>query len=139
MHQVKLWVNKHLHLTPKNVEFLVGILLIVKGIWLYHDTHYFFYPPSLKTLMNNDWIDLLIILIGLILITCVLFKPTNETSFKVRRLLIRLCLIVGAIIMLVLGVSQIFHGIFTPLYRMSHTALGDLFVFFVIDLTASDA
>lgn len=89
--------------------------------------------------MNNDWIDLLIIVIGITLVVCVLIKPTNKTSYEIKRLLIRLCLITGAIIMLVLGVSQITHGIFTPLYRMSHTALGDLFVFFIIDLTASDA
>lgn len=137
--KLKAWVSRHLHLTPRNVEMLIGLVLLVKGVWLYVDVNYFFYPPNLRVVMNNSLLDIGVMLVGITLFVCALIQDkVKENYFKEVTLLIKIMLVLGGIVMLALALSQMTHGIFTPDYRMGHTALGDLFIFFVIDLTASD-
>lgn len=118
---------------------LIGLVLMIKGVWLFIDANYFFYPPNLRALMNNNLIDIGITLVGIILFICAFLNKTTDTNMQKRlTLTIKVMLILSGIITLVLALSQMTHGIFTPDYRMGHTALGDMFMFIVIDLTASD-
>lgn len=141
-----------LHLTPRNCITIVSLTLIFKGDLLLKDRAYFFYPPKYESLMNSNIIDMGIILIGVLLLALILvpiprgvIKKINlfgrHTEFDAGAVYVntlKALLVISAFIMLTLALLQITHGIFTPRYRMGHSALGDMFIFAIIALTASD-
>lgn len=139
MLRAKEKLDSELHLKARNVEMLVGLTLLCKGLWLEVDSNYFFYPPNLAPIMNSRIIDCGMMLVGIILFICSFYRPKDCKWRMINRQICRVMLILGATIFLALALLQLTHGIFTPSYRMNHTAIGDLFIFVIIDLTACDA
>lgn len=118
----------------RSIEIAIGIVTLIKGLWLYHDRRYFFYPPKWQDVMNNQYIDIFIALVGLALVITALLKQTPRVRNVIKTLLL-LC----GVIMLFIGLLQLTHGMFTPEYRMGHSALGDIFIFYIVVLTAGNA
>lgn len=145
--------KKLLHLNPKTLEILVGILIAAKGFWLYLDRTYFFFPPQFKDLMNAPFIDATFMVVGLLLFLLAIIPSKlgiardidigghkiRFNSWSVKTNLIKVCLVICGCFMLALALLAVTHGMFTPEYRMGHTALADSFIFIVIVLTAGDA
>ena len=49
-------------------QMLIGVLIIVIGIFLLADKNYFFWPPQLRPLMNSEWSDIVFIILGVCLV-----------------------------------------------------------------------
>lgn len=128
---------KRRRLSVKNLEILIGLFALIKGIWLLHDTQYFFYPPNFTWIMDNSIIDTLIALTGVVLIVSSLIASKTQTTLWIN--ISKGCLVIVGVVALLLLLLQLTHGLFTPDFRMNHTALGDGFVFVATYLTASDA
>ena len=129
--------NKHRKLTVRNLEIIIGAFALIKGLWLVHDSQYFFYPPNLTWIMDNPVVDGLIALVGVILIISSLMASSLHTQGWINAS--KICLVIVGVVALILLLLQLTHGILTPDFRMSHTALGDGVIFVVAYLTACDA
>lgn len=132
-------LNK-LSLTPRNAELGISLVLILKGLLLSWASGYFFYPPELATYLNNNYLDLLFTLIGIsLLVSSHLKRRLSDEQAKYVALNIeKVSLVLAGVSFLALATFQITHGAFTVEYRMAHTALGDMFCFYITVLTARD-
>ena len=128
-------------LNIRNCELLIGLFILGKGVCLYHDSHYFIYPPQFQSIENSRYIDLGLILLGaLLMITAFLVPYMRSTKRKIQLIIVsKVFLVLAGVVCMVLALLQITHGIFTPFYRMGHSAWGDLIIFGFVYLTASDA
>ena len=128
-------------LNVRNCELLIGLFILGKGVGLYHDSHYFIYPPQFQSIENSRYIDLGLILLGaLLMITAFLVPYMKTTKRKIQLIIVsKVFLVLAGVVCMVLALLQITHGIFTPFYRMGHSAWGDLIIFGFVYLTASDA
>ena len=114
----------------KQIEVLLGVTILIKGIWLATERQYFFFPPQISPALNTPYLDGFMMIVGLLLIGFSLQK--KRTKFTVNT--IRTLLVISAVIWLFLALIQATHGIFTPEYRMGHPALGDFFIFCIITI-----
>lgn len=114
----------------RQIEVLLGLTLLVKGIWLASERSYFFYPPQLSPALNTPYLDAFMIIVGLLLVGFSLQKKRTRLTVNT----IRTLLVISAVIWLFLALIQATHGIFTPEYRMGHPALGDFFIFCIITI-----
>lgn len=119
----------------RDLEVLIGLFALIKGLWLFHDQQYFFYPPRLVWLMDNKEIDILVAVCGLMLIIFAFLA--YKTHRKAYIIISKVFLVACGVTALILFLLQVTHGIFTPEYRMSHTALGDGIIFALVYLTVS--
>ena len=128
-------------LSVRNSEILIGLFILGKGLWLFHDSHYFIYPPQFQSIENSRYIDLGLILLGaLLMITAFLVPYMKTTKRKIQLIIVsKVFLVLAGVVCMVLALLQITHGIFTPFYRMGHSAWGDFIIFCFVYLTASDA
>lgn len=101
----------------------IGVMLI--GYSLYIDRHYFFWPPSLSTLENDERIDILIICLGLGLLICTL---TNNWSKAWTSFFLIMC---GAVCLVIAGM-QVLHMIYAGQNLMGHNTIGDFIVFILL-------
>ena len=138
MKKLNQWKAK---LTIRNCELLIGLFILGKGVWLFHDSHYFIYPPQFQSIENSRYIDLGLILLGaLLMITAFLVPYMKTTKRKIQLIIVsKVFLVLAGVVCMVLALLQITHGIFTPFYRMGHSAWGDFIIFCFVYLTASDA
>lgn len=138
MKQISRLKNK---LTVRNCEILIGLFILGKGVWLFHDSHYFIYPPQFQNIENSRYIDLGLILLGLLLMLSAFLIPyIKNTKQKIILIILsKVFLVMVGIVCMVLALLQLTHGIFTPFYRMGHSAWGDLIIFCFVYLTACDA
>ena len=128
-------------LTVRNCEILIGLFILGKGVWLFHDSHYFIYPPQFENIENSRYIDCTLILLGVLLILSAFLIPyINNTKYKIMLIIAsKVFLVMVGIVCMILALLQLTHGIFTPFYRMGHSAWGDLIIFGFVYLTACDA
>ena len=136
---IQKFLNR-LSLTPRNAELGISLVLILKGLLLSWASGYFFYPPELAAYLNNNYLDLLFTLIG----TALLISSTMRErifDYKTHNVALnieKVSLVLAGVAFLALATFQITHGAFTVEYRMGHTALGDMFCFYITVLTARD-
>ena len=138
MKKLKQWKAK---LTVRNCELLIGLFILGKGTWLLHDSHYFIYPPQFENIENSRYIDCTLILLGILLMLSAFCVPyINNTKYKIMLIVAsKVFLVMVGIVCMILALLQLTHGIFTPYYRMGHSAWGDLIIFGFVYLTACDA
>lgn len=138
MKKLKQWKGK---LTVINAELLIGLFILGKGVWLFHDSHYFIYPPQFENIENSRYIDCTLILLGILLMLSAFLIPyINNTKYKIMLIIAsKVFLVMVGIVCMILALLQLTHGIFTPFYRMGHSAWGDLIIFGFVYLTACDA
>ncbi len=92
-------------------QMLIGVLIIVIGIFLWADKNYFFWPPQLRPLMNSEWSDIIFIILGI----CLLF--TALTGNRSRRLQSILLIISSAAVAMLLA-EQLWHVLFANKIEM---------------------
>lgn len=128
-------------LTVRNCEILIGLFMLGKGLWLFRDSHYFIYPPQFQNIENSRYIDIGLIILGLLLIVSAFLVPyIKDTKKKIQLIIIsKIFLVMIGVVCMILALLQYTHGIFTPYYRMGHSAWGDLIIFGLVYLTACDA
>lgn len=138
MKKLNQWKAK---LTVRNAELLIGLFILGKGFWLFHDSHYFIYPPQFENIENSRYIDCTLILLGILLMLFAFLIPyINNTKYKIMLIIAsKVFLVMVGIVCMILALLQLTHGIFTPFYRMGHSAWGDLIIFGFVYLTACDA
>lgn len=115
--------------------------MLGKGLWLLRDSHYFVYPPQFESIENSRYIVIGLIILGLLLIVSAFLVPyIKDTKKKIQLIIISkvFLVMIGAVCM-ILALLQFTHGIFTPYYRMGHSAWSDLIIFVLAYLTACDA
>ena len=138
MKKLNQWKAK---LTVRNCELLIGLFILGKGTWLLHDSHYFIYPPQFENIENSRYIDCTLIILGILLMPSAFLVPyINNTKYKIMLIIAsKVFLVMVGIVCMILALLQLTHGIFTPYYRMGHSAWGDLIIFGFVYLTACDA
>lgn len=138
MKKLNQWKAK---LTVRNAELLIGLFILGKGVGLFHDSHYFIYPPQFENIENSRYIDCTLILLGILLMLSAFLIPyINNTKYKIVLIIAsKVFLVMVGIVCMILALLQLTHGIFTPFYRMGHSAWGDLIIFGFVYLTACDA
>jgi hypothetical protein len=138
MKKLNQWKAK---LTIRNCELLIGLFILGKGVWLFHDSHYFIYPPQLENIENSRFVVIILVILGLLLMTSAfLVSYIKETKRKVQLIILsKVFLVLVGVACVTLALLQLTHGIFTPFYRMGHQAWGDLIIFGFVYLTACDA
>ena len=83
-------------------QVLIGISIIMIGIFLWADKNYFFWPPQLRPLMNSEWSDTIFIILGI----CLLFTAlTGNRSRRFQSIL----LIASSAAVAMLTVEQLWH------------------------------
>lgn len=83
-------------------QVLIGISIIMIGIFLWADKNYFFWPPQLRLLMNSEWSDIVFICLGI----CLLFTAlTGNRSRKFQSIL----LILASAAVAMLLAEQVWH------------------------------
>lgn len=83
-------------------QVLIGISIIMIGIFLWADKNYFFWPPQLRPLMNSEWSDTIFIILGI----CLLF--TALTGNRSRRFQSILLIASSAAVAMLLA-EQVWH------------------------------
>lgn len=109
-------MSKRLKQLTKNADnnfnqLLIGVLIILIGIFLWADKNYFFWPPQLRPLMNSEWSDIIFIILGV----CLLF--TALTGNRSRRLQSILLIVASAAVAMLL-VEQVWHVLFAHKIEM---------------------
>lgn len=83
-------------------QMVVGVVIIMMGLFLWADKNYFFWPPQLRPLMNSEWSDIIFIILG----SCLLLMAlTGNPSRKAQSIL----LIVSSAAVAMLLVEQAWH------------------------------
>lgn len=83
-------------------QVLIGISIIMIGIFLWADKNYFFWPPQLRPLMNSEWSDIIFIILGICLLWTAL---TGNRSRRFQSIL----LIASSAAVAMLTVEQLWH------------------------------
>lgn len=83
-------------------QVLIGISIIMIGIFLWADKNYFFWPPQLRPLMNSEWSDTIFIILGICLVWTAL---TGNRSRRFQSIL----LIASSAAVAMLTVEQLWH------------------------------
>lgn len=138
MHKLRVWLNRRLNLTPRNVEMVLGVYTAIKGLWLYSEKSFFFYPPSWVWIMDSPYLDIAIFLVGFLLFIFALCETDIPELAKLRTNAIKALLVILGAIMIWLALLGIMHGLFTNEFRMAHGALGNIVIFAIILLTIGD-
>lgn len=128
-------------LNVRNSEILIGLFILGKGLLLYKDSNYFIYPPQFKSIENSRLVVAVLVSLGLLLIISAFFVPyVKKTKRKIQLIILsKVFLVLAGVVCVSLALLQLTHGIFTPFYRMGHSAWGDLIIFGLVYLTACDA
>lgn len=138
IHRVRQYLSRKLSLTPRNIELILGVYAAVRGLWLYADPDYFFYPPRWIWIMDSPYLDLFVFLVGSLLFILALCDTDIPELAKLRTNAIKTLLVMLGAIMIWLAFLGIMHGMFTSEFRMAPGALGNIVIFAIILLTISD-
>lgn len=89
-------LRKILHnLTNYGWYTLIGLVMAVCGVDLLTNEHYFFWPPQFVSLMNDDRIDVIVIIVGVGLILYAMFGIHSNAIISI---LLGLAAAIGALI-----------------------------------------
>lgn len=102
-------------------QALIGISIIVIGIFLWADKNYFFWPPQLRPLMNSEWSDIVFIILGICLLWTAL---TGNRSRRFQSIL----LIASSAAVAMLTVEQLWHVVFAHNLEMIMAVILDALV-----------
>ena len=102
-------------------QALIGISIIVIGIFLWADKNYFFWPPQLRPLMNSEWSDTVFIILGICLLWTAL---TGNRSRRFQSIL----LIASSAAVAMLTVEQLWHVVFAHNLEMIMAVILDALV-----------
>ena len=111
---------------------VITLLQAIISIWVTAigcDNHYFFWPPNWSNIENDNRIDALIVLVGLVLFFCTIFGVTEK---KIIATLLVLC---GGI-SLALATLLLFHVIMSHFWFMGLNVIGELILFCLILIVA---
>ena len=111
------------------LQTLISIWVTGIGLFLFSDNHYFFWPPNWSNIENDNRIDALIVLVGLVLFFCTIFGVTEK---KIIATLLVLC---GGI-SLALATLSLFHVIMSHFWFMGLNVIGELILFCLILIVA---
>lgn len=106
-------------------QTIVGLAVIAIGSVLWLDRNYFFWPPELKGLMNNVWLDRAILIMGTGILLCAL---TGNRAKWLQHLLF----IVTEPTMIILAIAQLWHVIYVGEYRMGYTVICNVVICLLI-------
>lgn len=109
----------------------IGLLITVIGVILLSTPNYFFWPPNLANLMNDDGLDVFIIMVGLLLIECCLH---DSKSSKFESLLLGFSAAIIALITFI----ELIHFWFAGMFRNALTIALAIFALAVVFLVAAD-
>ena len=102
-------------------QVLIGISIIMIGIFLWADKNYFFWPPQLRPLMNSEWSDIIFIILGICLLWTAL---TGNRSRRFQSIL----LIASSAAVAMLTVEQLWHVVFAHNLEMIMAVILDALV-----------
>lgn len=102
-------------------QVLIGISIIMIGIFLWADKNYFFWPPQLRPLMNSEWSDTIFIILGICLVWTAL---TGNRSRRFQSIL----LIASSAAVAMLTVEQLWHVVFAHNLEMIMAVILDALV-----------
>ena len=102
-------------------QLLIGISIIMIGIFLWADKNYFFWPPQLRPLMNSEWSDIVFIILGICLLWTAL---TGNRSRRFQSIL----LIASSAAVAMLTVEQLWHVVFAHNLEMIMAVILDALV-----------
>lgn len=102
-------------------QVLIGISIIMIGIFLWADKNYFFWPPQLRPLMNSEWSDIVFIILGICLVWTAL---TGNRSRRFQSIL----LIASSAAVAMLTVEQLWHVVFAHNLEMIMAVILDALV-----------
>lgn len=102
-------------------QALIGISIIMIGIFLWADKNYFFWPPQLRPLMNSEWSDIVFIILGICLLGTAL---TGNRSRRFQSIL----LIASSAAVAMLTVEQLWHVVFAHNLEMIMAVILDALV-----------
>lgn len=106
-------------------QFVSSLWIIFGGAALLYDRNYFFWPPSLAGIENDQRIDIAIIILGVGLLICTL---TNNKSLAWAYFL----LILGGGVALVVAGVQFIHVHYAAQTRMLLSAVSSVFLFLLL-------
>lgn len=103
-------------------QFASSIAIIIFGVCLLIDRSYFFWPPSLSALEDDQGVDWFIIFLGIGLLICTLTDNHSRgwTYFF---------LIFGGAMILMIGGIQVLHVIYADQPEMGFASIGAFLVF----------
>ena len=102
-------------------QMVVGVVIIMMGLFLWADKNYFFWPPQLRPLMNSEWSDIIFIILG----SCLLLMAlTGNPSRKIQSIL----LIISSAAVAMLLVEQAWHVICVHKIEMTMAVILDALV-----------
>lgn len=111
------------------LQAIISIWVAAIGCFLFSDNHYFFWPPNWSNIENDNRIDALIVLVGLVLFFCTIFGVAKK---KIIATLLVLC---GGI-SLALATLSLFHVIMSHFWFMGLNVIGELILFCLILIVA---
>lgn len=118
MHTFKQIINNIDHNFNQTV---VGVAIIMMGLFLWADKNYFFWPPQLRPLMNSEWSDTIFIILG----SCLLFLAiTGNKSKKLQSILLIISSAAGAMLLVELA----WHVLFAHKIEMIMAVILDMLV-----------
>lgn len=118
MHTFKRIINNVDHNFNQTV---VGVAIIMMGLFLWADKNYFFWPPQLRPLMNSEWSDIIFIILG----SCLLLMALRgNRSRKAQSIL----LIISSAAVAMLLVEQAWHVLFAHKIEMTMAVILDVLV-----------
>lgn len=111
------------------LQTLISLWIAGIGIFLYNDQHYFFWPPDWSNIENDVRIDAFIVLVGLVLFLCTIFRVKN------RKIIATLLVCCGAISFSIATLSLL-HVITSNYWVMGLNVIGETILFILILLVA---
>lgn len=118
--------REELHIVDLHfTQFASSLWVIATGVALFYDRNYFFYPPSLASVENDQRIDIAIIILGIGLLICTL---TNNRSMGWTYFFLILC---GGVALTVAGV-QLIHVHYAAQIKMMLPTIGNVVLFFLL-------
>lgn len=126
LHQLKTVLHQ---LKTNSLYVIISLIIFGKGLGFYLNRTFFFYPPNFAWLMNNVYLDFLMMLMGLILLWYVCSRVNNNRLLGI---------ILGVIVALFTGITciEVEHVIFAHQMEFVQNAASNMGIIAFIMWTA---
>lgn len=108
-------------LKANSLYLIISFAIFAKGLALYLDRRFFFFPPSLAWLMNNVYLDFSMIFVGLALFAYVC------TSYSNNRLLGIILAVITVLIALIASI-ELEHVVFASRIELIQDAISNIII-----------